>query len=94
MHFRPHVSANERKTCARIWDYKTENFVKIGSQKKVDKVKFLGVIIDDKLNWEPHIEHLTEKLTSSIVMIKRVIKFIPKAEYNKIYDALFKSHMT
>ena len=27
-------------------------------------------------------------------MIKRVIKFIPKAEYSKIYDALFKSHMT
>ena len=27
-------------------------------------------------------------------MIKRIIKFIPKSEYNKIYDALFKSHLT
>ena len=33
MHFRPHFSANERKTCARIRDYKTENVVKIGSEK-------------------------------------------------------------
>ena len=30
----------------------------IGNQKlkKLDKVKFLGVIIDDNLNWEPHID--------------------------------------
>ena len=26
-------------------------------------------------------------------MIKRIQKFIPKSEYNKIYDALFKSHL-
>ena len=27
-------------------------------------------------------------------MIKRIIKFIPKAEYMKIYNALFQSHLT
>ena len=95
MHFRPHLNANERKTCARVREYGSENVVKIGSHKlkKVDKVKFLGVIIDDKLNWEPQIDHITQKLNSSIVMIKRIKKFIPKSEYNKIYDALFKSHL-
>ena len=62
--------------------------------KKVDKVKFLGIIIDDKLNWEPHVDHLAQKLKSSIIMIKRIIKFIPNSEYNKIYDALFKSHLS
>ena len=96
MHFRPNLNANERKTCARIQEYGSENVIKIGSQKfkKVDKVKFLGVIIDDMLNWEPHIDHITQKLNSSIVMIKRIIKFIPKSEYIKIYDALFKSHLS
>ena len=96
MHFRPNFNSNERKTCARAREYDSEDFVKIGCQKlkKVDKVKFLGVIIDDKLNWEPHIDHLTQKLNSSIVMIKRIIKFIPKSEYSKIYDALFKSHLS
>ena len=96
MYFRPHLSASERKTCARAREYGSENVVKIGCQKlkKVDKVKFLGVIIDDNLNWEAHIDHLTQKLNSSIVMIKRVIKFIPKTEYNNIYNALFKSHLS
>ena len=51
MHFRPNLTANERLTCARICEYGNENSIKIGNQKrkKVDKVKFLGIIIDDKL---------------------------------------------
>ena len=83
-------------TCARTRQYGTENVLKIADYKlkKVDRVKFLGVIIDDKLNWEPQIEHLAEKLNSSIIMIKRISKFIPKSEYMKIYDALFKSHLS
>ena len=96
MHFRPSLTYSERLTCARVHEYGSEPTLKIGNTKlkKVDKVKFLGVIIDENLSWEPHIEHLTKKLNSSIVMIKRIIKFIPKSEYMKIYDALFKSHLS
>ena len=93
MHFRQNLNSNERLTCARVCEYGNENVIKIGNQKlkKVDKVTFLGIIIDDKLNWEPHIDHLAQKLKSSIIMIKRIMKFIPN---NKIYDALFKSHLS
>ena len=59
-----------------------------------DKVKFLGVIIDEKLTWEPQLEHLKAKLNSSINVIKRIMKFIPESEYHKLYDALFKSHLS
>ena len=95
MYFRPSLSYSERLTCARTQEYGSEPVIKIGNTKlkKVDKVKFLGVIIDENLSWEPHIEHLTAKLNSSIVMIKRIIKFVPKSEYMKLYDALFKSHL-
>ena len=50
-------------------------------------------MIDEKLSWEPHIEHLVSKLNMTIVMLKRITKFIPRSEYRKLYDALFKSHM-
>ena len=30
----------------------------------------------------------------SINIIKRIMKFIPKSEYHKLYDALFKSHLS
>ena len=63
MHFRPSYNTNERLTCARTRPYGTENRVRIAEHKlkKVDKVRFLGIIIDDKLAWEPHLEHLKSK---------------------------------
>ena len=96
IHFRPNLNKSERLTCARAREYGSENVIKIANYKlkKVDNVKFLGVIIDEKLNWEPHVQHLTEKLNASIVMIKRIIKFVPKSEYMKIYEGLFKSHIS
>ena len=69
MHFRPNLNNSERLTCARSRPYGSEAVLKINGHKlkKVDKVKFLGVIIDDKLNWEAHIEHLKAKLYLSII---------------------------
>ena len=83
MHFRPNLNNQERLTCARTREFGSENCITIAGLKikKVDKVKFLGIIIDDNLNWEPHIQHLSEKLNAAIIMIKRIIKFIPKSEY-------------
>ena len=54
MHFRPSYNTKERLTCARTRPYGTESRVKIAEHKleKVDKVRFVGIIIDDKLTWE------------------------------------------
>ena len=83
-------------TCARVRGCGNGRLIKIGDQKlkKVDQVKLLGVVIDEDLKWEPHVQHLTQKLKSALIMIKRIIKFIPKSEYMEIYDALFKSHLS
>ena len=73
MHFRPRYNNEERQTCARVRPYKSELNITVCGQKlkKVDRVKFLGVIIDDKLNWEAHIDYLQTKLNSCMVIIKR-----------------------
>ena len=93
MHFRPHLNQEERQTCARA---RIQKSLKINNLmlKQVTKIKFLGVIIDDQLTWEPHVEHLKVKLISSIVIIKRIKKIIPVSEYLQLYNALFKSHIT
>ena len=93
MHFRPHLNQDERQTCARS---RIEKSLKVNNLtlKQVTSVKFLGVIIDDQLTWEPHIEHLKTKLNSSIVVIKRIKKFIPISEHINLYNALFKSHIS
>ena len=81
MHFRHGYSNKERLVCART-DSTYDRLLSLKlcdkKLKKVSKVKFLGVIIDEKLKWEAHIEHLQKKLKLSIIMIKGVKKFIPK----------------
>ena len=96
MYFRPHMNRNERQTCTRTREFGSEKTLKLNGHKlkKVDKVKFLGVIIDERLTWEPQIDYIKEKLISSIVVIKRIRKFIPESQYIKIYNALFKSHLS
>ena len=94
MYFRPHLSNEQRQTCARVRGHYYSVKVNGKKLKQVDAVKFLGVIIDDKLSWEPQVEYIKQKLNASIMIIKRIRKFIPAKESMKLYDALFKSHLS
>ena len=67
------------------------NGVKI---KEVSEVKFLGVIIDNKLNWSAHVKYLTKKLRSAAAVLCRIRHWVPKDNYANIYHALFESHLT
>ena len=58
MHFRPNLNSNERIYCATVCKYGNKNITKIGDQN-LDKVKCLGIIINDKLNWGPHMTLIT-----------------------------------
>ena len=95
MHFRPNLNSDERETCARSKVYDKAYTISLNSKKvkKVDKIKFLGVIIDDKLSWDEQIKHIENKLLSTIVLVKRLKKFVPSSQYMKIYHSLFESHL-
>ena len=79
--------------CARSQVYNKAYALFVNGQKirKVDKVKFLGVFIDDKLSWDYQIEHIENKLLSTIVPIKRIKKFIPRPHYMK-FTILYSYH--
>ena len=62
--------------------------------KQVSETKFLGVIIDDKLNWGPHIKNLITKLRSCTGQICRIKHNIPQELHKDIYHTLFESHLT
>ena len=61
--------------------------------KRVSQTKFLGVIIDDKLSWKPHIESLNKKLRSICGRIYRIRKCLPESLYKQLYHSLFESHL-
>ena len=95
MHFKPNIGYEARKTSARTRPFGQDYTININGIKirKVHKVRFLGVIIDEQLNWDEHIEYLEQKLNSCIVTIKRIRKFIPQKHYKKLYHTLFESHL-
>ncbi len=53
-----------------------ELYLKINNAEipKVTATKFLGIVIDDRLNWKPHIQSVKSKL-SSILSIMYSIQF-------------------
>ena len=96
MYFQPKKSERlESYSCARSRPITELLTLSINGHKipQVSKTKFLGIIIDDKLSWDDHISHIESKLKSCLVIIKRIIPYIPKSQYNNIYHSLFMSHL-
>ena len=61
--------------------------------KQVTQTKFLGVIIDDKLSWQPHITELTKKLACCAGVLNRIKDNIPSHLHKSLYHTLFESHL-
>ncbi|KAL5266124.1 hypothetical protein ACHWQZ_G006691 [Mnemiopsis leidyi] len=61
--------------------------------KRVSEAKFLGVIIDEQLKWDAHIQSLNSKLKCEIGKLCRVRKVIPQDRFKELYHTLFESHL-
>ena len=61
---------------------------------EVSSARFLGVVIDNKLSWQPQIEALLKRLRSASGSLKRIRHNIPKEYYKSIYYSLFESHLS
>ena len=56
--------------------------------KLVKEIKFLGVIIDDKLSWKPHTKYLNSKLKCEIGKLNMMKHVIPSELYKNVYLTL------
>ena len=90
MYFSP-----SKRTSSDLDDDQNSQNLSINSKiiKRVSQTKFLGVIIDDKLSWKPHILSLNKKLRSACGRICQIRKFLPEPLYKLIYHSLFESHL-
>ena len=55
---------------------------------RVKKTKYLGMIVDDSLTWEDHIDYITLKINRGIGIIRRVRQFIPEKSLLLLYQTL------
>ena len=58
------------------------------SIKQVCKIKYLGVILDNKLNWNDHINFVSTKLAQTAGIIYKVRNKVPQKVLLRIYDSI------
>ena len=94
IYFRPKLYS--RSICARTapYDRDAKLFLTGTQVKQVSSIKFLGVTIDENLNWLPHIDNLKNKLVLSQGALYRIKDYIPKRLHKTLYHSLFESHLT
>ena len=90
IHFKP----NLRSLNAEMNDESLELKINGKTIKKVSSTKFLGVIIDEKLNWDDHVKDLKRKLSYATATLSRIRKFIPENLHKDLYYTLFESILT
>lgn len=56
--------------------------------------KFLGVILDNKLSWQPHVDDLSKKLNSCLFMLRKLAKICPRRIALLAYHSLIIAKMT
>ena len=60
---------------------------------ETNQTKFLGITIDQHLSWDFHVKHLTNKLNSSIYIIRRISQTCEYYSALSAYHSLFISHI-
>jgi hypothetical protein len=62
--------------------------------QEVQCTKFLGVIIDNKLNWSLHLNHIASQIAKSIGIIAHIRKILPPHILLLLYHTLIYPYLT
>ena len=46
--------------------------------RRVKLIKYLGMIVDDKLTWSQHVDYISSKITRNIGILKRIRHLFPR----------------
>ena len=60
---------------------------------RVNNFNFLGIIIDQHINWREHIDKISAKISRSIGVIRRLMKFVPSDTLKILYNSMVLPHL-
>ena len=92
------LSLNVKKSCFILFSGKNqiENFkISISNNEitRVSSAKYLGVIIDEKLDWQAHIKHVETKIKQGSGLIRKLSHLISPSIISSLYYAFINSHL-
>ena len=95
------LSLNVRKTHYMIFHGKnrkieTNHSIQINSEliERVDSTKFIGVIMDTKLNWQLHIQHIRNKIAKGLGVICKARKVLNRETLIVLYNSIIYPYLT
>ena len=72
----------------KLYDKKSVNIKLLGEKiNLVSSLKFLGVIIDEHLTWNLHIQNLCGKISRSVGMMRRLQRFLNLSSLKTLYHS-------
>ena len=95
------LSVNASKTHYMIFHSRFLNLpegdfqIKMGdvTLERTDSVKFLGLYIDDKLEWHYHISHIKSKISQALYILNATKRYLPLQALKTLYYSLIYSHL-
>jgi hypothetical protein len=72
------------------WEY---IYDRVGTNCKEKEFKFVGHVLDDRLTWVGHVEHLSKKLAGANFAINASNHFLPLNIRKMLYYSLFYCHI-
>ena len=61
--------------------------------KRIQKTKFLGVVVQENLSWKPHMEWVLKKIRICYCVTKKIRSFLNNKTFIILYNSLIKSHL-
>ena len=73
----------------RVPSFEQGPIIKLGNQviKRVPNKKTLGVILNEHLTWNKHIDEQNKKISNNIALLRTAKSFVPEQILNKMYNA-------
>ena len=61
--------------------------------KRAQKVKYLGITVDENLAWNEKYKNLTSKIKNSLSSLQTLKNILPQSKLDQVYKALLESHL-
>ena len=95
------ISLNCSKTELMIFRHPNKQLnynlkIKINGKKLLPSkcVKYLGITLDNHLNWSYHVESLSTKLSRAVGMLSKIRHYVSESTLRSIYFGIFSSLLT
>ena len=91
------LAANASKTSCIIFNNRNATSLKLSFDSQnispVNCVKFLGLLIDSKLSWSEHTEHVKSKLSKALYVMNSLKHFVPICQMKNMYFTMVQPYI-